>query len=146
MGHVSKLVVMLRLQTQNRTDRLISRAWHHGTPRVNNLYYKVWGVSVFLQEHKNSCKFGSVQCPNSIYGCKEKLIRSQLQDHFNNKCNFNPITCRWCGQRTLNEDVSYSCTRPFNTLKAIQCNLLIHFLTTSFPVLIMNNTNTNEVV
>ncbi|XP_064401634.1 TNF receptor-associated factor 5-like isoform X1 [Halichondria panicea] len=63
------------------------------------------GESRFYQEHKNSCKFGAVQCTNSIYGCKEELIRSQLQDHLNNKCNFNPITCRWCGQRTLNEDI-----------------------------------------
>ncbi|XP_064401637.1 uncharacterized protein LOC135347532 isoform X4 [Halichondria panicea] len=63
------------------------------------------GESRFYQEHKNSCKFGSVQCTNSIYGCKEELIKSQLQDHLNNKCNFNPITCRWCGQRTLNEDI-----------------------------------------
>ncbi|XP_064401644.1 TNF receptor-associated factor 3-like isoform X2 [Halichondria panicea] len=63
------------------------------------------GESRFYQEHKNSCKFGVVQCTNSIYGCKEELIRSQLQDHLNNKCNFNPITCRWCGQHTLNEDI-----------------------------------------
>ena len=53
------------------------------------------------------CRFGEVQCPNSLYGCKEIMARQDVETHLNAKCQYKPIVCRWCGKNVLNEEVSY---------------------------------------
>ena len=52
------------------------------------------------------CKFGVVPCPNGQYGCKAELVRSNINVHLKSECQFNPVTCKWCGKHTVNEDVS----------------------------------------
>ena len=60
----------------------------------------------YVQEHHNNCKYGIVPCPNSTYGCKVQLTRSKVQQHLKLDCQFNPVTCRYCGKHTTNEEVS----------------------------------------
>ena len=63
---------------------------------------------VHTQEHYSNCKYGVVSCPNSTYGCKVQLTRSKVDEHLKLECHFNPITCRYCGKHTTNEEVSLS--------------------------------------
>ena len=67
-------------------------------------------MNVHTQEHHNNCKYGVTKCPNSTYGCKVQLARCKVDEHLKLDCQFNPVTCRYCGRHTTNEEVSLSLT------------------------------------
>lgn len=59
------------------------------------------------QEHKESCKFKKVPCPNKPYGCYKLLLQSQLDAHLEKECRFIPVECPWCSKRVHNKEVSF---------------------------------------
>jgi len=58
------------------------------------------------QDHFNNCKFGTITCPNSKYGCKVEVTRSDIDDHIRNKCQYKPLTCQWCRKDIVDIEVS----------------------------------------
>ncbi len=63
---------------------------------VASLLFTVFFVCFFCRSIRILASLDQYNAPTQ-YTAVKRNCRSQLQDHLNNKCNFNPITCRWCG-------------------------------------------------
>ena len=62
------------------------------------------GVLVDYDNHKASCGFNEVDCPNA--GCKEKVIKAFLEEHLNSTCPRRMTTCDVCQNFVTYEDLS----------------------------------------
>ncbi len=57
------------------------------------------------------CKLEIIECRRHSMGCKERVKRQDMQEHFDHGCKYIPVKCQYCGKQMLKKEYDESHTK-----------------------------------